>query len=174
MNLEPPLQLNSLSLAVLGLSCSMWDLVPWPGLKPGPSALGTWSLNHWITREVPQLISLNLYLHHIKRVLGSSQFIHAPSFDFKWIGRNRYDSHFACKETTSQRSGALSMFAELVGNRASVWETESKTYFLSPNSVPFSFQQAYFRREKYYVWHIQRELRVWITSSFRRRGEFPL
>ena len=27
-------------LAVLGLSCSMWSLVPWPGIKPGPPALG--------------------------------------------------------------------------------------------------------------------------------------
>ena len=30
-------------------------------------------------------------------------------------------------------------------------KTKTKTYFLSPNSVPFSFQQAYFKREKYYV-----------------------
>ena len=36
-----------------GLSCGMWDLVPWPGIKPGPSALGARSLNHWTTREVP-------------------------------------------------------------------------------------------------------------------------
>ena len=31
----------------------MRDLVPWPGIKPGPSALGAWSLNHWATKEVP-------------------------------------------------------------------------------------------------------------------------
>ena len=35
-----------------GLSCSLWDLVPWPGVEPGPSALGEWSLSHWTTREV--------------------------------------------------------------------------------------------------------------------------
>ena len=34
-------------------SCSMWDLVPWTEIKPGPPALGTWSLSHWTTREVP-------------------------------------------------------------------------------------------------------------------------
>ena len=34
-------------------SCSMWDLVPWPGIKPSSAALGTWSLGHWTTREVP-------------------------------------------------------------------------------------------------------------------------
>ena len=39
-------------LGALGLSCSMqtlgwgmWDLVPWPGIKPMPPALGAWSLS---------------------------------------------------------------------------------------------------------------------------------
>ena len=30
----------------------MWDLVPQPGIEPGPPALGVWSLTHWTTREV--------------------------------------------------------------------------------------------------------------------------
>ena len=42
------------------LSCSMWDLVPWPGIEPGPPALGMWSLNHWITSTFPALQSLEL------------------------------------------------------------------------------------------------------------------
>ena len=33
------------------LSCSMWDLVPWPGIKPGPPALGAQSLSHWTTKS---------------------------------------------------------------------------------------------------------------------------
>ena len=33
----------------------MWDLLPWLGIKPGPSALGVWSLSHWNTREVHKL-----------------------------------------------------------------------------------------------------------------------
>ena len=28
-------------------------LVPQPGIKPVPCAVEAWSLNHWITREVP-------------------------------------------------------------------------------------------------------------------------
>ena len=36
-----------------GLSWVMWDLVPRPGIKPQPPALGIWSLSHWTTREVP-------------------------------------------------------------------------------------------------------------------------
>ena len=35
----------------------MWDLVPWPGIKPGPPAIG--ALNHWTTREVPSCISIH-------------------------------------------------------------------------------------------------------------------
>ena len=33
-------------LAGPGLSCSMWDLVLWPGIEPGPPALGVWNLRH--------------------------------------------------------------------------------------------------------------------------------
>ena len=32
-------------------SFGMWDLVPQPGIKPYPPALGAWSLCHWTTRE---------------------------------------------------------------------------------------------------------------------------
>ena len=62
-------------LSVQGHSFGMWDfqsslrmwdlqlwcvnswlrLVSWPGIEPGPSALGAWSLRHWTTREVPLL-----------------------------------------------------------------------------------------------------------------------
>ena len=45
-----------LSCSMQTLSCSIWDLVPWPGIEPGPPALGAWSLNRWTTREVPGLI----------------------------------------------------------------------------------------------------------------------
>ena len=38
------------------LSCGLWDLVPWPGIRPGSPALGAQSLNHWTTREVSVLI----------------------------------------------------------------------------------------------------------------------
>ena len=40
-------------LFALGLTCSMWDLVPWLVIKPGPPTLGARSLSHWTTREVP-------------------------------------------------------------------------------------------------------------------------
>ena len=40
---------------LLVVAC-MWDLVPQPGIKPGPPALGVWSL----TREVPGEILFEL------------------------------------------------------------------------------------------------------------------
>ena len=41
------------SCSMRTLSCGMWDLVPKPGIEPGPPALGARSLRHWTTREVP-------------------------------------------------------------------------------------------------------------------------
>ena len=38
------------------LSCGKWDLVPRPGIKPGPPALEAQSLSHQTLREVPHLI----------------------------------------------------------------------------------------------------------------------
>ena len=43
---------------VLTLSCGMFDLVPQTGIEPIPLALGSQSLNHWTTREVPVSILL--------------------------------------------------------------------------------------------------------------------
>ena len=46
------------------LRCNMQDLVPWPGIEPGPPALGAWSLSPWTTKEVPLPSSFwTLYFH---------------------------------------------------------------------------------------------------------------
>ena len=42
------------SFGIWSLSYGMWDLVPWPGIEPGPPALGAQSLSHWTTREAPE------------------------------------------------------------------------------------------------------------------------
>ena len=57
--------------AVLGLSCNMWDLVPWPGIKPRPPALGAWSLSHGITWDVPSVFPYHLWPSHFRRILVS-------------------------------------------------------------------------------------------------------
>ena len=41
------------SFGMWTLSCGMWDLVPWPGIQPGPPALRVLSLSHGTTREIP-------------------------------------------------------------------------------------------------------------------------
>ena len=46
---------NILFIYLTGLSYGMWDLVPWPGVKPRSPALGPWSLSHWTTWEVPYI-----------------------------------------------------------------------------------------------------------------------
>ena len=37
----------------------MWDLVPRPGIKPRPPALGTQGLSHWATVKVSDYVLLN-------------------------------------------------------------------------------------------------------------------
>ena len=39
----------------------MWDLVPWPGIEPGPPALGVQSLSYWTTCEVLLKAFLSLF-----------------------------------------------------------------------------------------------------------------
>ena len=34
-------------------NCGMWDLAPWPGVKPRLPAMGAHSPGHWTTRDVP-------------------------------------------------------------------------------------------------------------------------
>ena len=45
--------LKNIYLAALGLSYSMQDLVPWPGIKPRAPEVCAQSLSCWATREVP-------------------------------------------------------------------------------------------------------------------------
>ena len=40
------------SYSMQALSWGMQDLVSWPGIKPGPPALGARSLNHWATKRL--------------------------------------------------------------------------------------------------------------------------
>ena len=42
------------------VAACMWDLVPWPGIEPGPPALGAQSLTHCATREVPRCFAFQV------------------------------------------------------------------------------------------------------------------
>jgi len=41
------------SCSIVTFSCSMWDIVPQPGVEERSPALGMWSPSHWTAREVP-------------------------------------------------------------------------------------------------------------------------
>ena len=42
--------------------CSLWRLVPRPGIEPGPLALGAQNLSHWTTREVLHMYFKRMYI----------------------------------------------------------------------------------------------------------------
>ena len=46
-------------MAALGVSWGRQDLVPWPGIKPRPPALGAQSLSHWTTWELSRWACFN-------------------------------------------------------------------------------------------------------------------
>ena len=50
------IQIIDLHCGMQTVICGMWDLVPRPGIEPGPHALGAQSLSHWTTREVSCVI----------------------------------------------------------------------------------------------------------------------
>ena len=41
------------STGMCTLSCSLWDLVPWPEMEPRSCASGAQTLSHWTTRKDP-------------------------------------------------------------------------------------------------------------------------
>ena len=63
-------------LAAPGLSYSMWDLVPSPGIDLGPSALGAWSLSCWIPGKSLSDFFLSLCSVPGIMVSTSHKFIH--------------------------------------------------------------------------------------------------
>ena len=94
------------------LSCGMWDLVPWPGIKPGPPALGAWSLSHWTTREVPAFFLLNLPLCHLVCCLLHQCHVISPMMPVKPI--TLWINHLPAVESTIS---LLVFQANSIGNR---------------------------------------------------------
>ena len=45
-------QVLAVALRIFSLCCGLWDLVPRPGIQPGPPPLGVQSLSHWTTWKV--------------------------------------------------------------------------------------------------------------------------
>ena len=73
VSIEPLFKKIMYLLAAPVLSCSMGDLVPCLGVKPGLPSLEAQSLSHWITREVPRT-TFNVSSFS-EKLLGSSCFL---------------------------------------------------------------------------------------------------
>ena len=73
----------------------MWDLVPWPEIRPGSLALGAWSLSHWTTREVPMGASLIFLVSSSYGYLQkSSRLPCLKLIDFPWPwGKGHNNTH---------------------------------------------------------------------------------
>ena len=86
------------SCSIQTLSCSMWDLVPWPGIEPGPRALGVWNLSHWTTREVPVMYILTfiplLYIVCAFPVINCT-FLSFSRFRVLWLQDTKWCSFFS-------------------------------------------------------------------------------
>ena len=111
-------------MAELGLSCGVWyllvaacgllvvacmqDLVPRPGIKPGPPALGVWSLTHWTTRGVPIVPNLKVKFYHRFVCIGKNSIYRVrwyPQFQAStgglgtypvWIRRHSFNDFLFC------------------------------------------------------------------------------
>ena len=59
------------------LCCGMWNLVPWPGIKSRPPALGAQSLSQWTTRKVPIPVPYYLLFHYSCFFLYNCFFFHS-------------------------------------------------------------------------------------------------
>ena len=62
-------------LAAPALSCGVRDLVPRPGLEPGPPALGARSLTPWTAGQVRKM--LFKWNHSVRSLSGLAVFSHS-------------------------------------------------------------------------------------------------
>ena len=94
-------------LAALSLSCSMWDLVPWPGIKPEPPALGAGSLSPRTAREVPWWRFSEMI---ICPLLGWQDFINSLQFGSHYL---RCQASLSCCTITSTCISLLGSLSQL-------------------------------------------------------------
>ena len=83
------------SLFFLPCQAACGILVPRPGIELRPPALGVQSLNHWIPREVPSILSLlslhtvSLCLQSLRQPFSSPHFLSFP-FLFWYLSVSNY------------------------------------------------------------------------------------
>ena len=83
-------------LTAPSLSCSMWDLVPPPGIELRPPALGEQSISHSTTREVPKsgVLFFFPWLHWV--FLSSQAQLPCSMWDLSSASLTRDQTHIPC------------------------------------------------------------------------------
>ena len=79
------------------LSCSTYDLIPWPGMEPGSPALGARSLSHWTPREVPHHTLFCCAQVQEPTLISLFHVSHSWLWDWKisWLKSSGY-AHYLC------------------------------------------------------------------------------
>ena len=119
-------------LAFPGLNCGMWELVPWPGIKPRTPELRAWSLCHWATREIPWELFFNGMLPVSSQPQAKHK--HQPP-NWVWV-----EVHILLLGLCSSSSGACSIrippeFARNAESWAHPRPAEAKPLGLKPGSA---------------------------------------
>ena len=143
--------LSSSLLHTGSFSCSMWDLVPWPGIKPRFPASGAWSLSHWTTREIPgptfirHELRVWLYLlpswKCMERLHNTGvSFTSTQCDDENFLGEDLWKPSFCprCPAWCLAQSMTLVMFIDVTDFHGCLVEAGSlflATYFLFPAGV---------------------------------------
>ena len=90
-------------VVVCGLSCGMWDLVPWPGIELEPAVLEMRSLGQWADREVLWMITDALVVGQNDQgtwsILWPSSFFFTPS----WLGNGGWVGYVGAEGWPSSR-----------------------------------------------------------------------
>ena len=150
-------------LAVLGLSCGMWDLVSWypdSEIGPRPPTLGAQNPSHWTTREVPRnlifMYKAQIHSRLKKKTLPSEEGIRGwalgyASFRFpgRWLACSGVGEP-AQRMVVKGKEKGLSKEVVVVG----VWCCQDGTLLMpvgwglwSRRRVLITFQRAISRRE---------------------------
>ena len=79
-------------------SCNIWDLVPWLGIKPGPSTLRVWSLTHW--NRIPGKSQIQVFLSSASELVITSTL----ALYFSWNGQWQSYSQEHGRQRTFLRS----------------------------------------------------------------------
>lgn len=86
-------------------SCSVWDLVPWPGAEPRTLALGTWSFSDWTTRKSQEFYSFwHGFWYFQLPQLGPP----LPPTTHRGTLDTEGHLHMICGSSTAWRAGTLS------------------------------------------------------------------